>query len=211
MIISHKYKFIFVKTRKTASTSIEVALSKLCAPEDIITPINPKAEGHLPRNYDGFFNHIPLKKIKSIISPELYKTYYKFTFERNPWDKMVSYYWYCTKRWGVTENFREFCLKCKKENSGNYTIPSDIERYSINGKIDVDFIGRYESLEEDFNQICNTLGIPFNGHLTKEKSDFRKEKRQYSSYYDSITKKKIEQEFKKEIETFGYSFETSDC
>jgi len=211
MIISHKYKFIFVKTRKTASTSIEVALSKLCTQEDIVTPINPKVEGHQPRNYGGFFNHISLPKIKSKISPELYKTYYKFIFERNPWDKMVSYYWYCKKRWNVTENFREFCLKCKKENIGNYSIPSDIDRYSINGKIDVDFIGRYESLESDFKKICRKLEIPFTGNLTREKSDFRQDQGHYFSYYDSETKKKIEQEFAREIKTFGYTFENPDC
>lgn len=208
MIISHKYKFIYIKTRKTASTSIEVALSKLCTKDDIVTPINPKVEGHVPRNYEGFFNHISLSEIKSKIPSKLYDEYYKFTFERNPWDKMVSYYWYCTKRWDVSENFRDFCLKCNKKNVGNYAIISDIERYSIDGKIAVDFIGRYESLEKDCEQVCSTLGIPFDGYLTKEKSEYRKEKRHYSTYYDFVTQKKIEREFAKEIDFFEYSFES---
>ena len=53
MIISHKHKFIFVKTVKTAGTSIEAFLSQHCGPDDVLTPIFPAIEGHQPRNYEG--------------------------------------------------------------------------------------------------------------------------------------------------------------
>jgi hypothetical protein len=56
MIVSHKHRFIFLKTKKTAGTSIELALSALCGRDDIITPLaqpedEPLRLGHAPQNW----------------------------------------------------------------------------------------------------------------------------------------------------------------
>ncbi|MCC5982757.1 MAG: sulfotransferase family 2 domain-containing protein [Rhodobacteraceae bacterium] len=59
MIVSHKHRFIFVKTAKTAGTSVETLLSKACGPDDILTPFVVREDGHEPRNYRGMFNPIP--------------------------------------------------------------------------------------------------------------------------------------------------------
>lgn len=59
MILSHKHRFLFIKGVKVAGTSVEIALSQLCGPEDIITPITPADEKYRlgtagePRNYAG--------------------------------------------------------------------------------------------------------------------------------------------------------------
>ena len=44
MIVSHEHRFIFLKTKKTAGTSLELALSQLCGPDDVITPLAPTDE-----------------------------------------------------------------------------------------------------------------------------------------------------------------------
>lgn len=59
MIISHKYKFIFIKTAKTAGTSIEIFLSQHCGERDLVTPIWPHVEPHHARNYRGLWNPLP--------------------------------------------------------------------------------------------------------------------------------------------------------
>src|SRR4051794_33418847 len=59
VIVSHQHRFIFVKTRKTAGTSVEVALSEVAGDDAIVTPIEPAEPGHEPRNWEGLFNPVP--------------------------------------------------------------------------------------------------------------------------------------------------------
>jgi len=199
MILSHKYKFIFIKTTKTAGTSLEVALSRYCGKDDIITPILPPVELHEPRNDSGFYNHIGASEIKSKVHPDVWKNYFKFTFERNPYDKMVSWYWWIKHQHHINENFKEFCLKCE---DGIYDLPTDFEKYSIDEKIVVDFIGKYESLSVDFENVCKDLNIPFDGNITKEKAYSRQNNNHHSIYYDNETKKIIEKHFWRELKLF---------
>ncbi len=100
MIVSHQHKFIFCKPRKVAGTSIEVALSKYCGTQDIITPNVSSAEidadtyTDYARNWEGFFNHMRPSRIRQRIGRRVWNEYFKCTIVRNPWDMVVSrYFW----------------------------------------------------------------------------------------------------------------------
>lgn len=101
MIISHKHKYIFIKPRKVAGTSIEVALAKYCGPDDVITPITSFSKEvdeseyeHQPQNDAGFFNHIKPAAIRAQIPEGVWDEYFKCTVVRNPWDMLVSqFHW----------------------------------------------------------------------------------------------------------------------
>lgn len=231
MIISHKYKFIFLKTKKTAGTSIEIALSKFCGEEDIITPISPRDErlrsqlGYQgPQNYlypfsynedrkllksqilnkkrcHRFINHAPARKIKKCIDEGIWQNYYKFCLERNPWDRVVSfYYWRCRQepRPTLSEFMELGALQALKKGG--------FEIYTIEGKIVVDRVCLYEDLTEELQVIQTLLGLPEKIDLPTTKSRFRKDKRHYREIFDEEQRAEIAKLFSQEISLFGYEF-----
>ena len=132
MILSHKYRFLFVKTLKTAGTSIEVFLSQQCGPEDVVTPILPHVEPHRARNHEGFFNHIPATAIRERVGPEVWRSYFKFCVERNPWDKTLSYYHMMNAREGGGLTFERFLERNDlPANYPTYTEPGDPGRIIV--------------------------------------------------------------------------------
>ncbi|MGK7896072.1 MAG: sulfotransferase family 2 domain-containing protein [Xenococcus sp. (in: cyanobacteria)] len=230
MIISHKHKFIFLKTNKTAGTSIEIALSKYCGPHDIITPISPEDEktridmGFLgSQNYLSpiwdysirdvakavlkgkrklrFYNHISAKEVKQYISQEMWDSYYKFCFERNPWDRIVSfYYWhYKSEPRPTISEFIESKVPLILKQRG-------IELYSIDGQIVVDQVCRFENISEELEVVRKKLGIPEKLNLPKSKSKYRKDKRSYHDILSDEERVKIAELFSDEINLCGYEF-----
>lgn len=226
MIISHKYKFIFIKTVKTAGTSIEIFLSPHCGDEDTVTPIYPHVEPHSARNYQGiwnpipeliegksrnfkslfkqlkdrnkFYNHISASKVKKRISNHTWNNYFKFCVERNPWDKTLSHYHMLKQRAGGNLSIEDYFRK------GTFCI--NYPKYTNSkGNVIVDQVVKYEQLTDELTQIFNKLSIPFKGNLgVKAKSEYRKDRRPYQEIFSNYHKKVIEDIFSKEISLHGY-------
>lgn len=208
MIISHKHKFIFIKTRKTAGTSIEIFLEQFCGDADIITPIFGSDEdkgNHVARNNKGFYNHIGAFDIRRLIGDAIWSSYFKFAFERNPWDKQVSMYWWRKHQYDLIEGFEEYCVKSDGNRSGVYLCPSDYHLYSDGHAVAVDFIGRYEALEADLGYVLKMLDLPDIGDLPAAKSRCRPKVR-YWDMYDEQTAEIVRSNFADEIGYFGYKF-----
>ena len=177
MIISHKYKFIFLKTSKTAGTSIEIALSEFCDEDDIITPISPKDErirsdlGFCgPQNFISsfkeyefldwinfffkyknkrkrqYYNHITASRAKRLLGEKRWKEYYKFCFVRNPWDRVVSqYYW-------RTQEPRPHISKFLKSKHFKDLYKKGENIYKINNEIVVDKVYKFENINSRLPQ-----------------------------------------------------------
>lgn len=213
MIISHSKNFAFLKTRKTAGSSIQVALSTECDPlQDIITGSNIKKE-ILDESYSSGWNmdkfstnhpHPPIEQVKNYLKGK-WENYFKFAFVRNPFDIAVSRYHWDVKGKGnqltSKEGFKEWV------KTYNKTSWQDEQwRYiCIEGENELDFIGRYENLTQDYNLICDKIGIK-PPELGFQKSGFR-DKTHYSGYYDEESVEIVSQYFKKDLELFGYGFE----
>jgi hypothetical protein len=196
MIISHKHKFIFLKTRKTAGSSIEKYLYRYLGPDDICTG-SPR-DGTPRLNAPTDDGHVSWKYIKNNFSFE-WQNYYKFAVERNPWDKVVSYYyWYQKIKPGKVKNGFYYFLKDTKFASLN-----DWKLYTNNNTIVVDDLIPYEKLHSKLHKIQ----IPYNNELltTFVKNETRKNK-DYKELYNPITADIVRQNFLNVIEHFEYKF-----
>jgi len=202
MILSHEYRFIFVKTLKTAGTSIEVFLSKYRGQNDILTPILPHVEPHRPRNHEGYFNHMPAHEIRGRVGSDLWNGYFKFCVERNPWDKALSYYHMMNHRQGGTLAFDQFLSGTNFPiNYPIYTEPSAPSRLLV------DRVLHYESLDAELAIIFDQLGIPFDGSLgVNAKSEYRKDRRHYREVYTREQAERVGKIFEVECSLHGYEF-----
>jgi hypothetical protein len=229
MILSHEHKFIFIKTAKTAGTSIEVFLSPQCGPNDIVTPIIPPIEGHQPRNYEGFvnplpdllrrpsgllsalrhaftkgnrfYNHMPASLVQKRVPAHVWNGYFKFCVERNPWDKVLSHYHMHASRAGGSLSLDQYLAR------GSF--PINYFRYtdSSGTRIIVDRVVRYENLIEELAEVFARMNVRFEGTLgVRAKSEYRRDYTPYQSVFNEEQRKIVEKAFAREIELYGYRF-----
>jgi hypothetical protein len=198
MIISHKYRFIFIHIPKTGGVSIFNSLLPYLGPNDI--------------SIDSEKRHTEGKKIELFLSQiygeekakEIWKNYFKFAFVRNPYDRVLSNYFYVrnTPEHIAYKNYLDY--KSFKDAIKNIAIGRPCYEYIIDdeGKIIVDFIGRFENLQEDFNIICDKLNLPKISLVHDNKTNHK----DYGEYYDKESRDIVDKRFKRDLEMFGYNF-----
>jgi hypothetical protein len=206
MIINHKYKFIYFKTKKTASTTIEIALSKVCTEKDFMTRLIYKDEckrakiakiGSTNWRY-ALKNHATAEQCRRRVPPHVWNTYTKITSVRNTYDMMVSKYFWERNNW--TRDFEHWYSKFPDSATANWDI------YTINNLPVIDHYIHYENILEDCSRISKILKLPIDIADTvkevKTKSNARKEQ------WPPINKQsleKITEDARHEIEIFNYN------
>lgn len=227
MILSHRHKFIFIKTEKTAGTSVEIALSSICGPDDIITGISPKDEAyrrelgfpgkqnhHLPfsryRSIDWlklltgerrrYFNHMSARDVIDRIGRDIWEDYFTFTIERNPFDKFISYYYWR----GGDNRFGDFWTFIE---SGIADELRGFELYSLNGQVIVDTIYHFEELDHMMDDLTDRLDLdrPLTLPAKKTKSGIRKDTRHFSDVLPESVIEWIAERHAIELELFDYA------
>ena len=231
MILSHAHKFIYIKTYKTGSTSVEAALSGSCGPDDVITeaseqlrgvrqkpaqnyrlehpavprrPILKRLLGRPERHYHpsvGYYEHMPAWRVRTYVGEDIWRSYFKFSFERNPWDRQVSWYHYKTKSLAEASKptFAQFNADRRRAYVENW------ELYTIDGALALDYIGRYESLDKDFETVLSRIGLSGQVELPRTNVS-RNRDRDYRDYFDDRTKALVADWYAPEVRHFGYTF-----
>lgn len=207
MLISYSHKFIFVHVFKTAGTSVTSALEKISYRPRSWRISNLPTWLHTPWNQilrTRMHKHATALEIQAAISPKIFTTFFKFAFVRNPWDWQVSLYHYIlndpnnvghevTKQMGSFRNFIFSRAELNRTQSGFLM--------DNNGNLLVDFVGRVETIQEDFAKICKKIGFHAKLPLTNVSKHTH-----YRDYYDAETRDLTAKIYQEDIARFQYNF-----
>ncbi len=204
MVISHPYKTIFIHIPRTGGSSIEE--------RDFFS-------------IEAGPTHDALRVVRDQLDGEVYSSYFKFAFVRNPWDWVLSLYSYFSQmtpahRWYMNNmevvqkvcsfrNFEEFCINLDwtgLRNDYYHGVCHFLEQHSYitdeSGAVAVDYLGRFENLNQDWLAICERIGVDAplpHLNFTKHGS--------YRQHYTPEARRAISEHYAKDIELFGYTFE----
>lgn len=221
MLISHSRQFMFVHIAKTGGTSLRAALrsyrwSGRYAPALFTTSLISQMTR--PRHKLGvkFPRHAKAVAAYEMLPAEVYRGLFKFVFVRNPWDLQVSSWHHIGREkpqvLGSVRTFEDF-LKLKFDPERPYDYMLDISRelqsdyiIDLHGRTIVDFIGRYETLQTDFDEVCDRIGIT---RIALPHERRAADRTDYRRYYNDRTAALVAQHYSPDIERLGYSFDST--
>jgi hypothetical protein len=231
-MVCHELRFIFVHVPKTAGMSIESFFlrhldptrderAKLLLGPNRDPSLGPRQLGHLRASEYVEKGHV---------TRDLFERYFKFAFVRNPWDRVVSEYKY--RDYPGKFDFKTYLFRHWPRPAFNdlylHTIPQYDFLHDEEGRLLVDFVGRYERLEADFGRVARRLGIEGGdlGHVNRSihhhlcpsnllrwirepRTMIRMRRHMfdhYWEYYDDESREFVAEVYRKDIEAFRYAF-----
>ena len=218
-LISHDREFIFLKTHKTASTSVEAAFEPLCLPPGASTGmhyrdmsvtehgvVGARGEKYADRPWR---NHMSARNVRRGIGRPVWRRYFKFSTVRNPFDRAVSMF-----HWRQTPEARERLKAAPFDEVRSEfhdwlrtaELRKNLNKICIGPRYILDDVIRYERLDEDFERIAARVGLPAT-ELARYKSGQRRADAGWTAYYDDASRNLVARRCAFELAYFGYGFE----
>jgi hypothetical protein len=218
VLLSLRYNFLFVHIAKTGGTSVRRALQPLrwrdpwYYAQGFCHRLNELSRDRMGMKFP---RHAKAILAKEALPEAFFDRLFKFTFVRNPWDLQVSSYHHIRRSWPHLvegrEEFGDFLrwrLDPERPFEPHLETSNQLQTdflIDLHGDLIVDFIGRYESLLADFEEVCQRIGIRPPPLPHKRKAEDRAQ--DYRSYYTDATAELVANYFARDIETLKYRFE----
>lgn len=217
MLISYSHQFIFFHTGKTGGMSMREILQHYAQePEKFKIPRPAKTINAQPNKmyavWETLLLHAKASDAQQELPAEVFNNFFKFAFVRNPWDLQVSMYHFILREptsstyaqvsaLGSFDAFIEWVITTPAPYPKGITKLQHQMITDTNGNLLMDFVGRYENLQQDFTTLREKLAITEQlPHLNKSNH------RDYHSYYNDHTQRLVAEHFQADIDLFGYSF-----
>lgn len=224
MLVSHRYRFIYTKTVKTAGTSVESFLEPFCLPEGEwqATHFRPSTvteagiigyRGPEPAQIHPWWNHMPAWQIRQQLGEDLWQSYFKFCVIRNPFEKCISAYEHFGRQFAqcsLMERLRHPFLTREQLGFLRYlqnAPPMDRDKYQIDNEFCLDDVIRFETISDDLQRICRQLQLPItSAQLPSFKQGIRRANATPANRFSKPARALVEELFAWELAHFQYCF-----
>lgn len=207
MIVSHLHRYIFVAMPKTGTHSVRQALREHLGPDDI-EQVGLFVNKRFPFDEVAQIRHghLSVRQVRPYLGDEVCDQYLKFTFVRNPFDRFVSYCAFMTRQHGTFERdpqgtMHKILFDLRPMDHVHFQ-PQYTLLVNDAGALEMDFIGRVERMQADYDAVCAKIGIPTRA-LDRVNSSKRGD---YRQYYDQALIDGVTALYARDLELFDYQF-----
>jgi hypothetical protein len=208
VIISHKHRFIFVAVPKTATHAVRKALRPHLGPDDLEQVGLFEARRFPFKETAGIrHGHISTRQIRPILGADTFDGYFKFAFVRNPFDRFVSYCSFIARENGAFARdpggFMRHVVDTLRPVQHILYRPQWELLADADKRLQVDEVGRHESMQASFDAICARIGIP-SAPLERANESARDD---YRRYYTPELIDRVGRQYQDDLDLFGYRFD----
>jgi Sulfotransferase family len=207
MIVSHRHRFIFVAVPKTGTHSVRQALRAHMGPDDMEQArLFVEKEFPIPDLARLGHGHLSFQDVQPHLGDEAFKSYFKFAFVRNPFDRFVSYCAFATSREGTFDRdpkrvMRHFLFDAPPHNHIIFK-PQFSFLCGSDGALQADFLGKVETMQASYDEVAARIGVT----TTALDHANRSRRGTYRDYYDQELVDGVARIYARDLELFGYDY-----